>query len=244
MYAESRFLLAGDSALVVEFGDKVSPDINMKVRKLFLHLEKFPPKGIQETVPTYRSLMIHYNPLELSLETLRSELEKAIVESANISLLGSRRITVPVKYGGDYGPDIEDVAAHNKITPEDVIRIHSSMDYLVYMIGFTPGFPYLGELPRSIACPRLTTPRIKVPAGSVGIAGTLTGIYSLESPGGWRLIGRTPLKLFDERSDPPSLLQAGDYVRFLSIAETDYESILKEIQAGKYQPEIQHFEKQ
>jgi KipI family sensor histidine kinase inhibitor len=244
MYAEPRFLLAGDSALVAEFGDKVSPDINMKVRKLFLYLEKFPPKGIKETVPTYRSLMIHYNSLELSLETLRSELEKAIVESANMSLLGSRRITVPVKYGGDYGPDIEDVAAHNEITPEDVIRIHSSMDYLVYMIGFTPGFPYLGELPRSIACPRLTTPRVKVPAGSIGIAGTLTGIYSLESPGGWRLIGRTPLKLFDERSDPPSLLQAGDYVRFLRIAETDYENILKEIQVGKYQPEIQHFEKQ
>jgi inhibitor of KinA len=149
-----------------------------------------------------------------------------------------------VKYGGDYGPDIEEVAAYNKITPEDVILTHSSINYLVYMIGFTPGFPYLGEVPRSIACPRLTTPRVKVPAGSVGIAGTQTGIYSLESPGGWRLIGRTPLRLFDERSDPPSLMQAGDYIRFRSITASEYERILKEIQVGKYQPEIQPFEKQ
>ena len=244
MYAEARFLLAGDSALVVEFGDKVSPEINMKVNKLFLYLQKFPLKGITETVPTYRSLVIHYNPLELSLETLRSELQKTILESADTSPLRSRRIIVPVKYGGDYGPDIEDVAAYNKITPEDVIRIHSSINYLVYMIGFTPGFPYLGEVPKSIACPRLTTPRVKVPAGSVGIAGTQTGIYPLESPGGWRLIGRTPLRLFDEKSDPPSLMQAGDYVRFRSITETEYEHILKEIQVAKYQPEIQPFEKQ
>jgi len=244
MYAGPRFLLAGDSALVVEFGDKVSPDIYVKVRKLFLYLEKLTPKGIKEAVPTYRSLMIHYNPLELPLQTLRSKLEKAILESANMPLPRSRRITVPVKYGGEYGPDLKDVAAHNKITPEDVIRIHSSIDYLVYMIGFTPGFPYLGEPPRSIACPRLTTPRVKVPAGSVGIAGTLTGIYPRESPGGWRLIGRTPLKLFNERSNPPSLLQAGDYIQFLSITETDYERILKETQAGDYQPEIQQIEKQ
>jgi KipI family sensor histidine kinase inhibitor len=244
MYAKPRFLLAGDTALVVEFGDEVSSDINTKVRKLFLYLEKSTLKGIGETVPTYRSLMVHYNPLELPLETLRSELEKAIVKSTNMLLRESRRITVPVKYGGEYGPDLEAVAAHNKITPEDVIRIHSSIDYLVYMIGFTPGFPYLGEPPRSIACPRLTTPRVKVPAGSVGIAGTLTGIYPLESPGGWRLIGRTPLKLFDEKSEPPSLLQAGDYIRFQSISEPDYERILTGIQAGSYQPEIQHLEKQ
>lgn len=244
MYTEPRFLLAGDSALVVEFGDKVSPEINVKVRKLFLHIEKFPPHGIRETVPTYRSLMIHYNPLEVSLKTLRSELESAIVESEKMQLPGSRRITIPVKYGEEFGPDLEDVATYNKISPEDVIRIHSSIDYLVYMIGFMPGFPYLGEPPRSITCPRLTTPRVKVPAGSVGIAGTLTGIYPFESPGGWRLIGRTPLRLFNERSDPPCLLQAGDYIRFLNVAKADYERIHVEIQAGSYQPEVHYFEKQ
>jgi KipI family sensor histidine kinase inhibitor len=244
MYAKARFLLAGDSALFVEFGDKVSREINMKVNKLFLHLQKSPLKGITETVPTYRSLVIHYNPLELSLETLRSELEKAVLESADTSPLKSRKIIVPVKYGGDYGPDIEDVAAYNKITPEDVTRIHSSVNYLVYMIGFTPGFPYLGEVPKSITCPRLQTPRVKVPAGSVGIARTQTAIYPLESPGGWRLIGRTPLKLFDQKSDSPFLMQAGDYVRFRSITDAEYEHILNEIQQGKYQPEIEPFEKQ
>ena len=243
MYHEPRFLLAGDSALVVEFGDKVSPDINAKVRKLLLQLEKCPIKGVREAVPTYRSLLIHYDPIELSLETLRSELEETMIESASVQLLGSRRIIVPVSYGGEYGPDIGDVAAHNRITVENVIRVHSSMDYLVYMIGFTPGFPYLGELPSPIACPRLATPRIKVPTGSVGIAGTLTGIYPVESPGGWRLIGRTPLRLFDEGSDPPSLLRAGDYVRFTRITETEYQEIAGEIQAKRYQPEMQSIER-
>ena len=241
MYSEPRFLLAGDSALVIEFGNTVSPEINRKVRKLASYIEKTSPHGIKETVPTYRSLMIHYNPVEVSLETSRSELERAIVKSSTTQLLGSRRITIPVKYGGEYGPDLEDVAAHNKITPEDVICIHSSVDYLVYMLGFTPGFPYLGELPTSIACPRLTTPRLKAPAGSVGIAGTLTGIYPFESPGGWRLIGRTPLKLFNERSDPPCLFRAGDYIRFLSITEADFTRILADL--VHYKPEIQDLEK-
>lgn len=243
MYSEPRFLLAGDSALVVEFGDKVSPDINAKVRKLLLQLEKCQIRGVREAVPTYRSLLIHYDPIELSLETLRSELEEAMIESASVQLLGSRRVIAPVSYGGEYGPDIGDVAAHNRITVENVIRVHSSMDYLVYMIGFTPGFPYLGELPSSIVCSRLATPRIKVPAGSVGIAGTLTGIYPVESPGGWRLIGRTPLRLFDEGSDPPSLLRAGDYVRFTRITETEYQEIAGEIRAKRYRPEMQSIER-
>jgi len=122
---------------------------------------------------------------------------------------------------------------------EDIVRVHSNTDYSVYMIGFTPGFPYLGEVPKSIACPRLATPRVKVPAGSVGIAGTLTGIYPVDSPGGWRLIGRTPLKLFDERASPPSLMQAGDCVRFRSVTESEYVRIADDVKSGNYQLEIQ-----
>lgn len=243
MYVEPRFLLAGDSALVVEFGEKVSPEINAKVRRLFSQLEKHPIKGVREAVPTYRSLLIHYDPIELPLETLRGKLQEAIAESASVQLLGSRRVTVPVSYGGEFGPDIEDVAAHNRITVEDVVRLHTSKHYLVYMIGFTPGFAYLGELPSSIVCPRLATPRVKVPAGSVGIAETLTGIYPVESPGGWRLIGRTPLKLFDVESYPPSFLCAGDYVVFMRIAKTEYRRVSEGIKAGKYQPEIQRIER-
>jgi KipI family sensor histidine kinase inhibitor len=243
MYVEPRFLLAGDSGLVIEFGNQVSPEINAKVRKLLLYLEKFHLEGVKEVVPTYRSLLVHYDPSSCSLEKLQSELKKAADKSVTIPLSAARKFTVPIKYGGRYGPDLADVAAHNKITVEDVIRIHSNTDYLVYMIGFTPGFPYLGELPESIACPRLITPRVKVPAGSVGIAGTLTGIYPVESPGGWRLIGRTPLRLFDERSSPPCLLQAGDYVRFRGITEAEYDRIANEIETGSYRSETRPLEK-
>ena len=232
-------MLAGDSAIIVEFGDKVSVEINTRVRSLSLHLEKHPLKGIKETVPTYRSLMIHYDPIKLPLAILQKELEKGIIESAHAPPPRSRKIIIPVKYGGEYGPDIKDVADYNKISSEEVINVHTSMNYLVYMIGFTPGFPYLGEVPSSIKCPRLTTPRVRVPSGSVGIAGTLTGIYSVESPGGWRLIGRTPLKLFDQESNQPFLLQAGDYIKFRSIDDKEYEDILNKVQVGKYQKEIQ-----
>jgi inhibitor of KinA len=238
MYAQPRFLIAGDSGLVVEFGNRVSPEINLKVRRLLLYLDEHPPKGMREAVPTYRSLLIDYDPLASSLEMMRIEIEKAVAESGGISLYGARRITVPVKYGEEYGPDLGDVAAYNKITEEDVVRIHSGTDYLVYMIGFTPGFPYLGEVSQSIVCPRLATPRVKVPAGSVGIAGTLTGIYPVESPGGWRLIGRTAVKLFSERMDPPSVLRAGDYVRFLSITEAEYKRMVNQIETARYELEV------
>jgi KipI family sensor histidine kinase inhibitor len=242
MYVRPRFLVAGDSALVIEFGDKVSPEINAKVRRLSKFLEASLVDGVTEVVPTYRSLLVHYDPCMSSLKELRSRLRKAIRESEKVSLDGSRRVIMPVRYGGEFGPDIGDVATYNKISVEDVIHIHSNTDYVVYMIGFIVGFPYLGELPKSIACPRLKTPRVKVPAGSVGIAGTLTGIYPVEAPGGWRLIGRTPLKLFDERSDPPSLLQAGDSVQFQSVTQSEYGEIAKKIQAGTYRLETSRFE--
>jgi KipI family sensor histidine kinase inhibitor len=242
MYREPRLLTAGDRAVVVEFGGAVSPEINEKVRKLLLHIEKFPIRGVEEAVPTYRSLLIHYDPMSVSFEGLRDAVQTAIRESVDIPLPRARRVVLPTKYGGDRGPDIEYVAEHNKLTVDDVIRIHSGTDYLVYMIGFTPGFPYLGELPPSIACPRLSTPRIKVPAGSVGIAGTLTGVYSVDSPGGWRLIGQTPLKLFDETLDPPSLLQAGDHVRFVPISEEDFKRLESEVRARRYTPEISYLD--
>ena len=242
MYVRPRFLVAGDSALVIEFGDRVSPEINAKVRRLSKFLEASPVDGVTEVVPTYRSLLVHYDPRMSSLRELRSRLGKAIRESEKVSLDGSRRVIMPVRYGGEFGPDIGDVATYNKISVEDVIHIHSNTDYVVYMIGFIVGFPYLGELPKSIACPRLKTPRVKVPAGSVGIAGTLTGIYPVEAPGGWRLIGRTPLKLFNERSDPPSLLQAGDRVQFQSVTRSEYSKIAEKIRAGTYQLETSRVE--
>jgi len=242
MYREPRLLIAGDRAVVIEFGNAVSPEINERVRKLLLRIEKFPIRGVEEAVPTYRSLLIHYNPMLVPLEALRDAVETAVRESMEMPLPKARRVILPTKYGGDRGPDLEYVARYNKLAIEDVIRIHSGTDYLVYMIGFTPGFPYLGELPRSIACPRLSTPRVKVPAGSVGIAGTLTGVYSVDSPGGWRLIGQTPLKLFDEKLDPPSLLRSGDYARFVPTSEEDFKRVESEVRAGKYELEISYLD--
>jgi len=240
MYREPRLLISGDKSVVVEFGNAVAPEINERVRKLLLRIEKFPIQGVEEAVPTYRSLLIYYNPMLVTLDAVTDAVKAAVKESMEMVLPRARRVILPTKYGGDHGPDLEYVATYNNLTIEDVIRIHCGVDYLVYMIGFTPGFPYLGELPRSIACPRLSTPRIKVPAGSVGIAGTLTGVYSVDSPGGWRLIGQTPLKLFDERLDPPSLLCPGDHARFVPIGEDDFKRLEVEARTGKYETEISY----
>ncbi|HHY76979.1 MAG TPA: 5-oxoprolinase subunit PxpB, partial [Clostridiales bacterium] len=153
-------------------------------------------------------------------------------------------VEIPTIYGGEYGPDIEFVAQHNNLTVDEVIEIHSSRNYLIYMLGFTPGFPYLGGMSEKIETPRLKTPRTKIPAGSVGIAGKQTGIYPIDSPGGWQLIGRTPVKLYDPLADPPVLLNAGDYVRFVPIDEKEYKSILKQVEENKYKVKITSLDKE
>jgi len=218
-YGEPRFLVAGDSALVVEFGDEISPEVNRKVHALAYALGKGAPPGLGELVPTYRSLLIHYDPLRLSYDEVRAFVSEALQECEELPTPEPRLIEVPVVYGGEFGPDIEFVAEHNGLTVEEVISLHCGATYTVYMLGFSPGFAYLGEMPEAIATPRLETPRTLVPAGSVGIAGAQTGIYPIATPGGWRLIGRTPLKLFDPEGNPPTLLQAGDVVRFVPISE-------------------------
>ena len=144
-------------------------------------------------------------------------------------------VEIPTLYGGEYGPDLDHVADHNGLTPEEVIQIHSSADYLVYMMGFTPGFPYLGGMSENIATPRLQTPRTAIPAGSVGIAEQQTGVYPIESPGGWQLIGRTPVQLFDPQRDPPVVVEAGDFIRFAPITETTYYVVQQQVQVGSYQ---------
>ena len=142
-------------------------------------------------------------------------------------------------YGGEYGPDLAHVAEHNGLTAGEVVQIHSSTDYLVYMMGFTPGFPYLGGMAESIATPRLQTPRPLIPAGSVGIAEQQTGVYPIESPGGWQLVGRTPVQLFDPQREPPAVVAAGDFIRFVPITETTYDVIRMQVQAGSYDPATQ-----
>lgn len=208
----------GDRALLVELGDEISPVVNRSVQELFTGLDIQRPKGILELVPGYRSLLVIYDPLVISPAELKPAVAEIRKSLAGSQLPQSRTVKIPVAYGGKYGPDLAAVAEHHHMTFEEVIHHHTQPTYRVYMIGFTPGYPYLGELPDAIATPRRKTPRTFVPRGSVGIAQKQTGIYSVDSPGGWQIIGWTPVVLFDPRSNPPSLLVMGDRVEFFPIS--------------------------
>ena len=221
-----RYLAAGDSSVSVEFGNEISPEINRQIRAFKIAVEKSGIPGIVETVPTFRSLMVTYDPSEISFEQLKKELSGISVEESAGQETPHHVVEIPVCYGGSYGEDLKDVAAHAGLTEEEVIRLHSSVDYNIYMLGFLPGFPYLGGLDPKLFTPRLDNPRTRIPEGSVGIGGEQTGIYPLESPGGWRLIGRTPLKLYDPGREQPFLYQAGDYIRFVPITAEEYEAYL------------------
>lgn len=229
-----RFLPAGDSSIVMEFGQDISPQINARIRSMLRSLEKAQKKYLREVIPTYRSLLILYDPLQISYSKLRDELQEMALLIDNEKSPEIRIVEVPVAYGGEYGPDLDDVAEYSKCSPEEVISIHTSRDYLIYMLGFTPGFAYMGGMDERIATPRLSQPRTKIPAGSAGIAGSQTGIYPIDSPGGWRLIGRTPLKLYNPLADPPVLLKAGDYVRFIQISPEEYAQIADQVEKGLY----------
>lgn len=235
LYDEVKYSPSGDKALVMEFGNAIDPSINAKIRNVLNAIKKADLTSIEEIIPTYRSLLIIYNPLLKRYKEMVEELKKlegSIGEEAS----GIVKIfEIPTTYGGEYGPDIEFVAQHNNLTIEEVIDIHTSTNYLIYMLGFTPGFTYLGGLDKRIETPRLENPRTKIPAGSTGIAGKQTGIYPIESPGGWQLIGRTPVKLYDPFNDPPVILSAGDYVRFVRIDEEEFLKIKNEVEKGTYE---------
>jgi KipI family sensor histidine kinase inhibitor len=223
LYETPKCLPFGEIALVIEFGDAISLEINSKVIALSEAISKAEIPGVEEIVPTYRSLLVRYNPLTTDYKQLASQiqsLEKTLKTLATRAK--TRQIVIPVVYGGEYGPDLAYVAQYHGLTQEQAIKLHSERAYRVYMIGFVAGFPYLGEVADEIATPRLETPRLKVPAGSVGVAEKQTGIYPCEAPGGWRIIGRTPLKLFDPLGQPPALFKPGDTVRFKPISEEKF----------------------
>jgi len=219
------FKPAGDSALVIIFGNEISESVNKKVHAVANAIEKAKPEWLIEVVPTYTSIYVYYDPLKINYQEILKAVEPFL--SAEPKEEEHRVVGIPTVYGGEFGPDIEFVANYNGLTIDDVIELHSKPSYRVYMLGFTPGFAYLGGMDERIATPRLEKPRLKVPAGSVGIAGKQTGIYPLESPGGWRLIGRTPLRLFDPNKALPTLLQPGDYVKFVPIDEEEFWEIYK-----------------
>lgn len=225
LFKSPNFRIYGDSGLLIEFGDAISPEINGKVRSFMTVLEMNPLHGITEVVPAYRSLLIIYDPVRTCVPELKRELIEIELKMTSMELPDPEIIEIPVCYGGVYGPDIENIAAHNKLTVDEVIRLHSEPDYLIYMLGFTPGFPFLGGLPERLITPRLENPRTRVPGGSVGIANNQTGIYPIESPGGWQLIGRTPMKLFDPQKKEPFLLKAGAYLKFMPVSPKEFNLI-------------------
>jgi inhibitor of KinA len=220
---EYRVLVCGDTGVSIEFGDAIDPAINAGVRRLFLALKSSRPVGVVDLIPTYRSLFIQYDPWRCSFERLLLLVEGAMREGPDLPASDGPVVEIPVCYGGRYGPDLDELAGLHRLCVEEVIRIHCCPVYTVYMIGFTPGFPYLGGLDERLATPRRKEPRRKVPAGSVGIADRQTGIYPLESPGGWQIIGRTPVRLFDLNRPEPFLLSPGDRVRFVMITEDAFE---------------------
>jgi KipI family sensor histidine kinase inhibitor len=213
----------------VEFGDTISLEINCKVVALNQAIVKAVIRGIEETVPTYRSLLVRYDPVKTSYDQLVLQIRnfERLVEKPSLAAAG-KTATIPVVYGGEYGPDLGYVAQYHGLTEEQAVKLHSGRKYRVYMLGFVAGFPYLGEVADEIATPRLETPKLKVPAGSVGIAEKQTGIYPCEAPGGWRIIGRTPLRLFNPQQEPPALLEPGDIVKFEPIPESLFKASIEE----------------
>jgi inhibitor of KinA len=218
-----KIVPASDSSLLVAFGNAISPALHEQVMALFHALQLRCDRRIRNLHPGYASLLIDFDPLRLPHDELTSVVEQ--LGSAGDSGAGRSApvVTIPVCYDSEFGPDLTDVAQHAGLSVEEVVRLHSSPTYLVYFLGFSPGFVYLGGLPEALHTARLTTPRVSIAAGSVGIAGSQTGIYPVDSPGGWRLIGRTPLRMFDPEASPPTRLQPGDRMRFVAIDRATFE---------------------
>jgi inhibitor of KinA len=229
-----------EKAVTIAFGDSISEALMHRINNFDKLIHERPFEGLQTTVPAYCTLSVFFDPLQVLKSTMPgktcrekvSHYLEQLNETETTIKSESQLITIPVNYGGEMGPDLEDVAALNKITADEVINVHTSVTYLVHMIGFVPGFAYLGGMPETIAAPRKATPRGAIPAGSVGIAGTQTGIYPLQTPGGWQLIGQTPVKMFDLARPVPALLKAGDRVQFKSIGIEEFRHLQNKANAA------------
>jgi inhibitor of KinA len=225
VYAEPVIRVAGDQGILVELGDGISPQVHKRVRALNIALEAENIEGILECAQTYRSVVMRYDPLKTSLANLQEQVHRLFSHLDDFDIPEPQLVELPVCYGGEFGPDLGHVATVNDLTDAEVIARHSQPEYLIYMVGFTPGFPFLGGLHTSLHTPRLEIPRKSVPAGSVGIANGQTGVYPIESPGGWQLIGRVPITLFNPHLENPFLLSAGDLLKFTPIDVHEYEKI-------------------
>lgn len=230
-----NILTAGDSSILIEFGKEISPEINRKIKATVQLMKEQHIEGVVDVIPAFCSLLINYDPRVISYDEIRKRMQNLVKVDAKSGEEKKKIYEIPVCYGGEYGPDIENIAANAGLSVEEVIKIHSSRDYLIYMLGFLPGFCYLGGLDERIHTPRLANPRIKINAGSVGIGGSQTGIYPLDSPGGWQLMGMTPVKTYDPDREVPILVEAGDYIRFVPIDEDEYKRIKELVDRGEYQ---------
>lgn len=219
---EFTFSPLSEQALVIETGPIISKETESAVRKISTLLEKRPPEWMIEFIPAFTTVTVFYDPCRIKQAEAEQELRILLSELDEIEAPAPRMVEIPVCYGGEFGPDLGFVAQHNDLSEEEVIEIHTGGTYRVHMIGFAPGFPFIGGMSEKIAAPRRESPRLRIPERTVGIAGMQTGVYPIETPGGWQLIGRTPLRLFRPDRDIPSLLQAGDEIRFTQIDEAAY----------------------
>jgi len=222
-----KIIPASDSSLLVVFGNAISPELHERVIALFHAIQARHDPRIRNFHPGYASLLVDFDPLRLTHDELTSDIQQLASTSDFTADKGSNVVTIPVCYDVEFGPDLLDVAQHAGLPAEEVIRLHSSPTYLVYFLGFSPGFVYLGGLPEILHTPRLATPRPSIAGGSVGIAGSQTGIYPIDSPGGWKLIGRTPVRMFDSEAAPPTRLQPGDRMKFSPIDRGTFDEMMQ-----------------
>lgn len=233
-----RFLPAGDLAVSVELGEEISVEVNTRVRALEYLVHQKAVPGVVETVPTYRALLVYYDPSMVGYGALCAQLGALAEQATTTAMPPAREVELPCCYEDDLGPDLEAAARRLELSVDELVRLHAGAEYVVYFIGFTPGLPYMTGAPQQLNIPRLDTPRVKVPAGSVAIGGIQCCVYSVDSPGGFWLLGRTPVRLYDPDAAEPILLKPGDRVRFRRIERREFDDLAARVAAGRYRPVI------
>lgn len=233
------FLQSGDTAITVKFKDEISKEVNQKVSSFSNSLNSAEIKGVIELIPSFSAVTVIYNPCIISSFKLKFRLKKILNSLKAVSDVKPTLYKIPVCYEEEFAPDIKNVVNHTGLAKEDIISIHTGTDYLIYMLGFLPGFAYLGEMDKRLTTPRLDTPRLEIAKGSVGIGGEQTGIYPVSSPGGWQLIGKTPVSIYDKDREKPVLYRAGDYIRFVSITKEEYFLIEQKCLNGTFEVETE-----
>ena len=235
MQNKIKLLTAGASSILLQFGNTIYSAIIRKIAATVQLMREQHINGVTDVIPAFCSLLINYDPRVISYEQIKRRMEALVKIDVTAGDTRKRVFEIPVCYGGEYGPDIQNIADHAGLSVEEVMQIHTSRDYLIYMLGFLPGFTYLGGLDERIHTPRLANPRIRIPAGSVGIGGSQTGIYPMDSPGGWQLMGMTPVKTYDPDREVPIRVEAGDYIRFVAIDEDEFHRIKELVDKNEYQ---------